>query len=91
MRTFKLQRFEDVSGVSGTGLIAEGVEFHDGQVVVSWFGRHHTLEVAASARDVIEIHGHGGKTVLVWDKDQLQSMRRKLRVMKGIILSKGGK
>lgn len=67
-RTFKIVRREDVSGVSGTGLVAEGVQFHDGQVVVSWFGRFHTLEIAPSMEDVEAIHGHGGRTFIVWDE-----------------------
>lgn len=66
MRTFKLVRKEDVSGVSGTGEVAEGVEFHDGQVVMSWFGRHHTIEVAPSIETVIAIHGHEGRTEVKW-------------------------
>lgn len=66
MRTFQLQRLEDVSGVSGTGIVAEGVQFHDGQCAVSWFGSHHTVEIAPSIDTVMAIHGHGGKTVLVW-------------------------
>jgi len=68
MRTFKLIRNEDVSGVSGTGVVAEGVEFHDGQVTMSWFGRHHTIEVAPNITDVEEIHGHDGRTKVVWDE-----------------------
>jgi hypothetical protein len=67
VRTFKLLRKEDISGVSGTGEVAEGVEFHDGQVVLSWFGQHHTLEVAPSVDTVLSIHGHGGRTEIVWD------------------------
>ena len=66
LRTFTLRRTEDVSGVSGTGTVAEGVEFHDGQVVLSWFGHHHTLEISPSVRDIMEIHGHGGKTIIEW-------------------------
>lgn len=66
MRLFKLVRSEDVSGVSGTGVIAEGVEFHDGQVALSWFGVHHTVELCPSIKDIIEIHGHGGRTVVEW-------------------------
>lgn len=67
MRTFKLIRSEDVSGVSGTGVVAEGVVFHDGQVVLSWFGRHHTLEVAPNVETVLEIHGHQGRTVIEYE------------------------
>ena len=69
MRRFHLVRSEDVSGVSGTGTIAEGVEFHDGQCVVSWFGRHHTIEVAPSIKDVEAIHGHGGRTRVKWEQE----------------------
>lgn len=64
MRYFLLVRAEDVSGVSGTGEIAEGVEFHDGQCVLSWFGKMHSLEVHPSIEQVVAIHGHGGKTVV---------------------------
>ncbi len=72
MRTFKLIRNEDVSGVSGTGLICEGVEFHDGQVVLSWFGQYHTMEITPSIETVIATHGHGGKTVVLWDPEPQQ-------------------
>ena len=37
MRTFKLLRIRDVSGISGTGYVAEGVVFSDNQVVLRWF------------------------------------------------------
>jgi hypothetical protein len=66
MRTFTVYRKEDVSGVSGTGTIAEGVEFHDGQIAISWFGQHHILEVAPTIQTWIDIHGHGGKTIIEW-------------------------
>ena len=69
MKTFHLVRREDVSGVSGTGVVAEGVLFHDGQVVMSWFGRHHTIEVAPRLEDVLEIHGHDGRTVIEWENE----------------------
>ncbi len=64
MRVYQLVREEDVSGVSGTGVIAEVVELHDGQCVISWFGQHHTLEVTPHLQDIIDIHGHEGKTKL---------------------------
>ena len=69
MKTFHLVRREDVSGVSGVGVVAEGVLFHDGQVVMSWFGRHHTIEVAPRLEDVLEIHGHDGRTVIEWENE----------------------
>lgn len=66
MRKFVLERRQDVSGVSGTGDIAEGVEFHDGQVVVSWFGQFHSIEIWPNIADCDRVHGHGGKTVIRW-------------------------
>jgi hypothetical protein len=36
MRTFTLRREEDVSGVSGTGIVLEGTLFTTGVVVVHW-------------------------------------------------------
>jgi hypothetical protein len=73
MRTFKLIRKEDVSGVSGTGEVAEGVEFHDGQCVLSWFGSHHSLEVHPSLEDIEAIHGHEGKTYVEFDNPLVDS------------------
>ena len=35
-RAFVLQRNEDETGVSGTGIVAEGVEFSDGTVALRW-------------------------------------------------------
>ena len=36
VRTFTLERGHDESGVSGTGVVLEGVEFSDGRVVLEW-------------------------------------------------------
>ena len=38
MRTFRLIRDEDPTGISGTGSVAEGVEFDDGTVAMRWEG-----------------------------------------------------
>lgn len=35
-RLFVLDRVEDVSGVSGTGVVAEGIEFSDGVGALRW-------------------------------------------------------
>ena len=67
MRTFRLNRLEDISHVSGTGHVADGVQFEDGQVVLSWKGRHHCISVWPSIADVQAIHGHEGATVVEWD------------------------
>lgn len=74
MRRFQLNRKQDVSGVSGTGIVAEGVQFSDGQCVLSWHGQHHCISVWPSIDDIQFIHGHQGATAIDWldpisDKD----------------------
>lgn len=65
-RGFILRRTEDVTGLSGVGDVAEGTQFHDGQCVLSWFGRFHSLEIHPSIEQVEILHGHGGRTLVVW-------------------------
>jgi hypothetical protein len=67
MKTFTLIRKEDVSGVSGTGTIAEGCEFKDGQIVLSWLGSYHSVEIHPNMATLMAIHGHNGKTLVEWD------------------------
>lgn len=67
MRTFELVRDVDVSGISGTGTVAEGVEFSDGRVAVRWIVGEHQSTVTWDGIDAVEaIHGHGGATRIVW-------------------------
>ncbi len=67
MRTFALHRDEDVSGVSGTGRVAEGVEFSDGTVVLRWLTRTGSVAVYLNGADMEKVHGHDGRTRVVWD------------------------
>lgn len=67
MRTFRLIRAEDETGVSGTGTVAEGVEFDNGKAVLSWLTRYQSIAIYQSIGDVEAIHGHNGKTQVVWD------------------------
>jgi hypothetical protein len=69
-RNFKLLRIVDVSGISGTGIIAEGTTFSDGTVVLHWLGDRPTTTIMSELAWVIDLHGHGGKTRLVWDDDR---------------------
>lgn len=68
-RRFKLVRHQDVSGVSGTGVVAEGVQWSDGSVALHWRGRWPTTTVweDGGIDAVIAIHGHQGATEIVWD------------------------
>ena len=76
MRTFKLHRKIDDSGVSGTGIVAEGAEMHDGQCVLSWFSKVHAVAIYPTIDDLISIHGHGGHTVAVFDPSEQEIFQR---------------
>ena len=64
MRRFVLDRVEDESGVSGTGEVAEGVQFFDGTCAMRWRTVTASTAVYGSIADIEEIHGHGGKTIV---------------------------
>lgn len=66
MRRFKLLRHHDVSGVSGTGIVAEGIQFTDGTVVIRWYGVHPSTVVWPSIDDAMAVHGHQGSTEIQW-------------------------
>lgn len=66
-RFFHLVRTKDASGVSGTGIVAEGCEFSNGKVAVAWVSGINSVIVYDSVADVEKIHGHGGATQIVWD------------------------
>ncbi len=69
MRMFELHRSEDVTGVSGTGVVAEGVAFsNDGPVAVRWLSDWPTSVVFhdRGVKSMEAVHGHGGKTKIVW-------------------------
>ena len=66
MRRFQLHRDHDVTGISGTGLVAEGAAFSDGGAVVRWLTGTRSTVVWDDVEDVHKIHGHGGATRIVW-------------------------
>jgi hypothetical protein len=65
-RRFLLHRHEDVTGLSGTGLVAWGCAFPDGVAVVHWLGEHASTVVWERVASVKAIHGHVGKTEILW-------------------------
>ena len=65
IRVFHLVRDEDESGVSGTGTVAEVVEFSDGTCLVRWLSHTSSTNIYDNFKQVESIHGHGGKTRLV--------------------------
>jgi hypothetical protein len=65
-RRFILVRDEDVSGVSGTGIVVQGCQFEDGKAVMRWVSETSSIAVYESIEDIIKIHVHNGATRLVW-------------------------
>lgn len=66
MRSFVLRRIEDESGISGIGIVAEGTEYSNGKVTLAWTVELQSVAVYDSISDVERIHGHNGKTIIVW-------------------------
>ena len=73
-RRFELHRDTDISGVSGTGVVAEGIEFSDGVVALRWLvpagnpGSGNPTSVVFhdnGMASVEKIHGHSGATRIV--------------------------
>jgi len=65
-RLFVLERSEDVSGTSGLGVVAEGVEWSNGTCSLHWLSQHEVVSYYANVKVVEAIHGHDGRTKVVY-------------------------
>ncbi len=72
-RTFELVRYRDLSGVSGTGVVAEGCVFTDGSVALRWRGNNPATAVWPDVESVLAVHGHQGATEVRWLEDELEA------------------
>ena len=80
IRLFYLDRKEDASGISGTGKVAEGVEFSNGVCVVQWLTHTSSTNIYQNMKQVESIHGHGGSTKIVIVRefdDEMKPVRRR--------------
>lgn len=68
MKTFHLLRTDDVSGVSGTGIIAEGFVDHNGTCFLSWLTKYQSWGIYPSMETLENIHSHDGKTQVIFDE-----------------------
>lgn len=69
LRRFQLNRREDESGVSGTGIVAIGVQFPSGRCIMEWVSKKTNAKscgIYDSPDDLIEVHGHDGRTTMEW-------------------------
>ena len=71
VKTFFLDRTQDESGVSGTGRVAQGVQFDDGVCVLRWMTEHRSTAIYNSIEELEKIHGHNGRTQVVWSNSAL--------------------
>ena len=66
-RRIHLYRHEDISGCSGTGVVATGVKL--GPIcILRWRAGligHSTVTIYPSLQAIVAIHGHDGRTQLV--------------------------
>jgi hypothetical protein len=67
-RRFRLVRYHDVSGISGTGVVAHGVQMPDGFVALRWCvpGMPATWNLFDAIEHVELLNGHQGKTEVEW-------------------------
>jgi hypothetical protein len=66
VRRFILRRTEDINGVSGTGIVVEGVQFSDGACAIRWVSAYPSTTHHDSIDNVVAVHGHEGRTVVEW-------------------------
>jgi hypothetical protein len=71
VRTFTLNRLKDISGVSGTGIVAEGVEFSNGTCVLNWLTLRGSIAIYKTIEDLTAIHGHDGHTQIEWEEEAI--------------------
>jgi hypothetical protein len=70
-RRFELHRDEDETGISGTGVVAEGMVCRDGVAMMRWLTEwpSSVCYYERGADAIQALHGHGGKTRMVYLDD----------------------
>lgn len=79
MKRFVFNRKEDKGGVSGTGIVAEGVVFANGKVAISWRTKHTSIAIYDDMKTVKAIHGHGGSTTIEFIPEGKTPKRKRSR------------
>ena len=70
MQQFILYRKVDFTGLSGTGIVADGVIFNNNKVAMCWRGSLSSIVIHDSIENVEKLHGHGGHTEIVYFVDE---------------------
>lgn len=80
-RRFQLHRKADPTGVSGTGIVAEGCLFSNNECVVKWLSKRSSTTLYNNISDVEAIHGHEGNTQIVWLDDEPKTVTKETVVV----------
>lgn len=72
MKLFILVRDNDLTGISGTGIVAQGVVLPSGKVVMEWRKPHQSIGIYENIGEVEAIHGHNGATRIVFNAPILE-------------------
>ena len=67
LKTFYLERTQDITGNTGKGIVAEGVEFSNHWCILNWLGKPYSEFWYPTLQDIERIHSHGGLTKIIWD------------------------
>jgi hypothetical protein len=62
MQKFQLNRLTDATGISGTGIVAEGYRLDNGICVMKWLTNVSSVAVYQNLKHIEIIHGHAGMT-----------------------------
>jgi hypothetical protein len=74
-RNFILLRKADMTGVSGTGIVAVGSVMPTGYVALTWLSEHSSWVWYESIEKVAAIHTHHGASEIVWiESDKYQEL-----------------
>ena len=71
MRNFWLERTKDDTGISGLGVVAEGVQFTNGKCAISWLTNLTSTTIYDDIETVEKIHGHNGDTLIIYDLSEI--------------------
>jgi len=78
IRTFTVARQDDETGISGVGVIIEGVEYATGQVVIHWLfpPPRGGIAIFDSLEDFLKVHVHphpANKTIITFEDGEQKS------------------
>jgi hypothetical protein len=74
VRRFQLERLVDVSGVSGTGVVAYGAQAPDGTCVLWWESALESIGIYPDMETLLAIHGHQGTTQAMYIDDPVDAV-----------------